>query len=81
MRLIGEGYVPLVQGSPGFVAYFGSSDAETGGQAYITIFDDKAGTDESTRVAGEWLKANDYTFFPGDPTLAEGEIGAAAALA
>jgi hypothetical protein len=78
MRLIGEGYVSLVEALPGFVAYLGSSDAETGGQAYITIFDDKAGTKESTRVAGEWLKANDYTFFTGDPTLAEGEIGAAA---
>jgi hypothetical protein len=51
MRLIGEGYVPLVEAIPGFVAYFGSSDAETGGQAYITIFDDNAGTDVSTRVA------------------------------
>ena len=78
MRLIAEGYVPLVEAIPGFVAYFGSADAETGGQAYITIFDDEAGTAESTRVAGEWLKANDYTFFTGDPTLAEGEIGAAA---
>lgn len=78
MRLIAEGYVPLVEAIPGFVAYFGSADAATGGQAYITIFDDEAGTAESTRVAGEWLKANDYTFFIGDPTLAEGEIGAAA---
>ena len=78
MRLIGEGYVPLVEAIPGFITYLGSSDAETNGQAYITIFDDKAGTEESTRVAGEWLKANDYTFFTGDPTLAEGEIGAAA---
>ena len=78
MRLIGEGYVPLVEAISGFVGYFGSADAETGGQAYITIFDDLAGTEESTRVAGEWLKANDYTFFTGDPTLAEGEIGAAA---
>lgn len=77
MRLIGEGYVPLVEAVPGFVAYFGSSDAETGGQAYVTIFDDQAGTEASTRVAGEWLKENDYTFFTGEPTLAEGEIGAA----
>ncbi len=78
MRLIGEGYIPLVEAIPGFVAYFGSADEETDGQAYVIVFDDQAGTDESTRVAGEWLKANDYTFFTGDPTLAEGEIGAAA---
>jgi hypothetical protein len=78
MRLIGEGYVPLVEALPGFVAYFGSSDAEAGDQAYITIFDDKVGTEQSTQVAGEWLKANNYTFFTGEPTLVEGEIGAAA---
>ena len=81
MRLIGEGYVPLVEAIPGFVAYFGSADPETGGQAYITIFDDEAGTEESTSVAGEWLKANDYTFFAGDPTLAAGKIGAASGSA
>jgi hypothetical protein len=44
----------------------------------VGVFDDKAGADESTRVAGEWLTANSYTFFEGDPTVAEGVIGAAA---
>ena len=42
------------------------------------VFADKAGADESTRVAGEWLAENSYTFFAGDPTVAEGVIGAAA---
>jgi hypothetical protein len=78
MALIGEGYVPLVEELPGFVAYFGSADVESGDQAYVVVFEDKAGTDESTRVAGEWLRENDYTFFEGDPTVAEGVIGAAA---
>jgi hypothetical protein len=78
LALIGEGYVPLVQEIPGFVMYFGSAVPDSGSQAYVGVFDDKAGADESTRVAGEWLTKNAYTFFDGDPTVAEGAIGAAA---
>ena len=81
MALIGEGYVPLARQIPGFVAYFGSADPVSGDQAYVGVFDDKAGADESTRIAGEWLRENSYTFFAGDPTLAEGVIGAAAEMA
>jgi hypothetical protein len=78
MALIGEGYVPLAREIPGFVAYFGSEDPASGDQAYVGIFDDKTGSDESTRVAGEWLTENSYDFFEGDPIVAEGVIGAAA---
>jgi hypothetical protein len=56
MTLIGEGYVPLAREIPGFVAYFGSEDSESGDQAYVGVFDDQTG----------------------DPTVAEGVIGAAA---
>jgi hypothetical protein len=78
MALIAGGYVPLVEELPGFMAYFGSANPESGAQAYVVVFDDKTGTVESTRVAGEWLTANGYDFFEGDPTVAEGIIGAAA---
>ena len=81
LELIGEGYVPLVREIPGFVLYFGSADPVSGGQAYVGVFVDKAGADESTRVAREWLTENAYTFFAGDPILAEGVIGAAAEAA
>ncbi|MCA9863956.1 MAG: hypothetical protein KC432_13080 [Thermomicrobiales bacterium] len=81
MGLIDDGYVPLVREIPGFIAYFGSSDGEAGAQAYVGVFDDQAGADESTRIAGEWLTENDYAFFTGEPTVAEGVIGAAAAAA
>ena len=81
LELIGEGYVPLVREIPGFAAYFGSADPVSGGQAYVGVFDDKAGADESTRIARAWLTENSYTFFAGDPTVAEGVIGAAAEAA
>ena len=78
---IGEGYVPLVREIPGFVAYLGSADPASGAQAYVGVFADKAGADESTRLAREWLAENAYDFFEGDPTVAEGVVGAAAAAA
>jgi hypothetical protein len=81
MARIGEGYVPLVREIPGFVSYFGSADPVSGDQAYVGVFDDKAGSDESTRVAREWLTENSYTFFAGDPTVVEGVIDAAAEAA
>jgi hypothetical protein len=78
MKRIGEEYVPLIREIPGFVAYIGSADPVSGDQAYVGIYEDKAGADESTRVAREWLTENSYTFFEGDPTIAEGVIGVAA---
>jgi hypothetical protein len=80
MARIGEGYVPLVREIPGFVAYFGSADPVSGDQAYVGVFADKAGADESTRVAGKWLTEHAYTFFAGEPTVVEGVISAAAAV-
>ncbi|MFT4037154.1 MAG: hypothetical protein QM692_03160 [Thermomicrobiales bacterium] len=77
MRLIDEGYVPLVQEIPEFITYFGLVDPATGRQAFVGVFEDKAGTDASTKAAGEWLTANAYDFFAGDPIVAEGRIGAA----
>jgi hypothetical protein len=79
LHLIGEGYVPLVEAIPGFVAYFGSAEQGADGQAYVGVFADKTGADESSRVAREWLSENGYDFFAGDPTVAEGLVGAASA--
>jgi hypothetical protein len=81
MARIEEGYVPLAREIPGFVAYFGSADPVSGDHAYVGIFDDETGAHESTRIAGEWLTENAYTFFAGEPTVAEGVIGVAAEAA
>lgn len=77
-ELIRTGFLPLVTAIPGFVSYFAVVDAETRDQFSVNIFADKAGADESTRVAGEWgpQGANDYV--EGEPTLVEGGIDIAA---
>jgi hypothetical protein len=46
----------ILRGVPGFVTYaaFRSGD----GGATVTVCQDKSGTDESSRRAAEWVKAN-----------------------
>jgi hypothetical protein len=60
----------LIGGVPGFVSYaaFRSGD----GGMTVTVCQDKAGTDESSRRAADWVKENVST--PGNPpTITEGE--------
>lgn len=73
-KIISEGFVPLNQAVPGFVSYFGSADPATGAGVYIGVFADKAGSDESNRIAADWLATNGYDWFEGDPTIYEGVI-------
>lgn len=77
LSTIAEGYVPLLHEIPGFVAYLGIIDPNSTASAFVTIFDDQAGTNASTAQAGAWLQENNYTFFEGDPVVAEGPIGIA----
>lgn len=46
----------LLAGVPGFVSY--AAFRTDGGGATVTICQDKAGTDESSRRAAEWVKEN-----------------------
>ena len=46
----------LISGVPGFVSYRAFRTA--GGGATVTVCQDKAGTDESSRRAAEWVKEN-----------------------
>ena len=59
----------LISGVPGFASYaaFRSGD----GGVTVTICEDKAGTDESSRRAAEWVKDN-ITVTVDPPTITEG---------
>jgi hypothetical protein len=46
----------LIGGVPGFVSYTAVRGGEGG--ITVTVCQDKAGTDESTRRAAEWIKTN-----------------------
>ena len=59
----------LISGVAGFVSY--AAFRNSGGGTTVTVCEDKAGTDESSRRAAEWVKENvGETVAP--PTITEG---------
>jgi hypothetical protein len=59
----------LISGVPGFVSY--AALPSNGGGTTLTVCDDKAGTDESSRRAAEWVEQNvNVTVAP--PQIMEG---------
>jgi hypothetical protein len=63
----------LISTVPGFRAYYAARTGGGDGVATITVCDDKAGTDESTRRAGEWVRANVSGASIAPPDVTEGE--------
>ena len=59
----------LISGVPGFVSYAAVRNGDGG--VTVTVCDDKAGTDESSRRAAQWVAENvDAAADP--PTITEG---------
>lgn len=61
----------LIRGVPGFVAYYATRDGDT--VTTITVCNDRAGTQESTRRAREWVERNLSGAALGAPEVTEGE--------
>jgi len=61
----------LLTGVPGFVAYDATRAGDT--VTTVTVCDSQAGTQESTRRAGEWVKTNLPGAAIGAPQIAEEE--------
>ena len=59
----------LISGVPGFVSYAAFRSGESG--MTVTVCQDKEGTDESSRRAAEWVKANVSTTVD-PPVITEG---------
>ena len=62
----------LLTGVRGFKAYYALQTAE-GGVATMTICEDQAGTQESSRRAAEWVRNNLTGLSIGAPEITEGE--------
>lgn len=60
----------LITGVLGFVSY--AAFRSNGGGATVTVCQDKAGTDESSRRAAEWVKENVSASVEA-PTITEGD--------
>jgi hypothetical protein len=60
----------LITGVPGFVSYAAVRSGDGG--VTVTVCEDKAGTDESSRRAAEWVKEN-VSASADPPTIIEGD--------
>ncbi|MCC6629808.1 MAG: hypothetical protein IT340_20705 [Chloroflexi bacterium] len=62
----------ILRGVPGFVAYYAVRSDD--GSATITICDDQAGTEESSRRAAAWVRANFPAAAGSPPTITQGQV-------
>ena len=74
-QLVQEGFVPLIKKAPGFVRYYWLDTGEGEG-ASLSVFQDKAGADESVRLAADFVKTNMSSLLNQKPEVIEGPIKA-----
>jgi hypothetical protein len=72
-RRVAEGFVPIIEGIPGFVDYHWI-DAGGGVMVSISVFDDQAGAEESTRRAASWVAENLAELLPNPPQVTAGAV-------
>ena len=73
-RRIQESFVPLIRKAPGFVAYYWL-DTGAGVGVSLSVFQDKAGAEESVRLAADFVKES-LAGLLGKPDVTQGEVRA-----
>ena len=74
-RLIQDQFVPIISKAPGFVRYYWL-DTGAGEGASFGVFKDKAGADESVRLAADFVRTKMVTLLKQKPEIIEGPIKA-----
>ena len=72
-RKIQSGFVPLLEGSPGFIAYY-AIDGGNGTMATISMFSTEEMALESNEKAAKWLQENVADLQPEPPQITAGEV-------
>lgn len=72
-RQVDEGFVQLLREVRGFVAYYWV-DAGDGVMVSTSVFQDRAGADESTDRAGDFVRDRLAALLPQPPQVASGEV-------
>ena len=75
LRLVREEFVPLIKKANGFVRYYWL-DTGNGEGASFGVFKDKAGADESVRLAAEFVREHMAKYLREKPEVIEGPIKA-----
>jgi hypothetical protein len=77
-RRVAEGFVPLISGIDGFVAYYWV-DAGDGVMCSTSVFEDRAGEEASSERAAAWVQENLAEVLPNPPTITAGAVVAQSA--
>jgi hypothetical protein len=75
MRSAEEGFIPIIKDASGFLAYYALAAGE-GVIATVSVFEDKAGAEESISMAADWIRQNMASLLPNPPEITAGEVGA-----
>ena len=70
-----EGFAPLISKISGFVSWY-LINAGDDSVVTVSVFEDRAGADESTRVASDWVKQNLASMIRTAPVILAGEVAA-----
>jgi hypothetical protein len=73
-RQVSTTLVPIIRDVPGFVAYYWL-DTGAGEGASLSAFQDKAGAEESVRLAAEFVQHH-LASLVGEPEIIQGEVQA-----
>jgi len=71
--LTADSVMPQLEKVQGFIAYYWI-DAGKGVMASLSVFEDKAGADESVKFAHKWIEETAPNLFPNPPLVTEGEV-------
>ena len=74
-KLVKEGFVPLIKKANGFIRYYWLDTGEGEGASF-SVFRDKAGADESVRLAADFVKNNLSDLTIEKPEVIEGPVKA-----
>jgi hypothetical protein len=74
-RQIRDGFVPLLKKAKGFVRYYWL-DTGKGEGASISVYKDKAGADESVRLAAQFVRDHMAKLLTQKPEIIEGPVTA-----
>src|SRR5918995_4465381 len=72
-RGINEGFLPIIKDASGFQAYY-VVDAGEGRLETVSVFEDRKGAEESTRMASVYISENMASLLPDSPEVLQGEV-------
>mgnify|MGYP001612262850 FL=1 len=73
IRQVNEGFLPMISQAPGFAAYY-LVNAGKGVMISVSIFDTKAGAEQSNHLAAGWVRQSVEPMLEGAPDIHVGEV-------